>query len=257
MTFQLRDVTCRYPTAPRDALCGVSIDLPGGGVLAVLGLSGSGKTTLLNLLGLLGGSPLTRGDVAFRSASGTYLYRRLGAAAGTRVRRDHFGFVLQSSYLLPHFSCAQNVGVPLALRGASTRDRRRRVRELLERADPSKELLALADRSPREVSGGEKQRMAVLRAIVHDPDVVFADEPFSSLDPRNGAVILSLLRSWQKGALHGTARERTLILVSHHLESAYHFAESFLLLRQGEVVHGAVLTARDLPGGSRSILGLL
>lgn len=239
MTFRLDGVRFRYPGSGRDVLAGVDLTVPAGEVVAVLGLSGSGKTTLLNLLGQLHEGGPSGGVVSYDGHD----YSRLTAPMRSSLRR-RFGFVLQSSYLLPHLSCLRNVEIPLALAGRS--GRREAVLALMRQAG-GEALASRADAKAREVSGGERQRMAVLRAVAHDPDVVFADEPLSSLDPANRKAVLSLLRSWHAGGLAPAPgeRRRTLVLVTHDYGSAFSFADRFVCLRGGSAV---VLTRGRLSG---------
>lgn len=250
--FRLRDLTHRYDGTRRRpgavALDGVSVDLRPG-VTGVLGLSGSGKTTLLNILGLLDNARLTGGQVTYQPTSGKPIdYADLRPRGRAELRQAEFGFVLQSALLLPHLTCRENVAVPLALTGAGRAARLARADELLEAADradpapaggpPRRRLVDLRHARPREVSGGERQRVAVVRAIAHDPRVVFADEPFSNLDPRNTAEILDLFRAWLGGGLgYGNPdRGRTLLLVSHTVATTIRFAAGrCLVVRDGRV----------------------
>jgi len=239
VSFALEAVTYRYPRAPAPALRTVSLTIPAGKTTVLLGPSGSGKSTLLSLLGLLWEGGLDAGRLTYRNGATVRDYAALGHAERARLRLHEFGFVLQSAYLLPHFTCAQNVGLPLALHGCGVREQRERVAALMKRADPEGKLLEVRDRLPGEVAGGQKQRMAVLRAVVHNPRVVFADEPFSNLDPPNARRIVQLLLDWRAGTLHGDATpERTLVLVCHDLEVARRVADHCVLLDQDHAVAG-------------------
>ena len=230
MSFVLRDLSFSY--GDRSIFQHLSADIPDGCRLAVLGPSGIGKTTLLSVLGLLWEPRKARlsGEILFSDRRGDrHSYAALGDEVASRLRRDQFGFALQSSYLLPHFSVAENIGMPLGLQGFSPRMRAERSRRLLRDAD----LEHLWQKLPRDLSGGERQRIAVLRAVVHDPQVVFADEPFSSLDNVNRDYILELLSRWQSGQLVGQERDttkRTLIMVCHDPETAESCAEVILRL---------------------------
>ncbi len=244
--FQLAQVRFSYPSegATKYALDQVSLSIPSGEVTAILGLSGSGKTTLLNLLGLLCGSEQHSGSVDYSRGSDD---RRSDA----ELRRDDFGFVLQSAYMLPHFTCGDNVGMPLRLQGVSLEQIDARVSAILQLADPTGKLAQLKDRRAGDVSGGERQRMAVLRAVVHDPRVLFADEPCSSLDPLNAELIRDLIRRWKRGELLQSNRtDRTLLLVTHDIQSAWDEAENFVVLRNGQTTQPSLLTKSQLTGPS-------
>ena len=131
--------------------------------------------------------------------------------------------------------------MPLALAGVGLADRLRLAARLFDEADASGRLASVKGARPREVSGGERQRVAILRAVAHDPRVVFADEPFSSLDPPNTERVLELLGRWLDGSLHagGPRPGRTLLLVSHSVETAVKFSLGrCLVVRDGRVLRG-------------------
>ncbi|MBI1915586.1 MAG: ATP-binding cassette domain-containing protein [Planctomycetes bacterium] len=237
MSFVLSGVTYSYPRAGQPALRAASLEVPAGKTTVLLGPSGSGKSTLMSLLGLLWEGRLDQGEIRYDNGH-MHDYARLSHVDRARLRLVEFGFVLQSAYLLPHFSCSRNIALPLELNGQPPAAARQRVEALLRRADPSGELFETRDRLPGEVSGGQKQRVAVLRAVAHNPRVVFADEPFSNLDPPNARRIVQLLLDWRSGALNpdDPARERTLVLVCHDLEVARRVADRVALLDQGHTV---------------------
>jgi putative ABC transport system ATP-binding protein len=171
--------------AGRRVLDGVQLRVQPGEYVAIVGESGVGKSTLLNLIAGLdvpdAGEVLLEGrDLA-----------RLDEDARTRLRRARMGFVFQAFHVLPHLTVERNVALPLALNGQADAAARARVRELLE-------AVGLGHRGgslPRELSGGELQRVAVARALAHRPALVLADEPTGNLDPDNAAVILEILRA--------------------------------------------------------------
>lgn len=264
MSFSIANLTFRYPNADEDSLTGVSVRVPAGQTVAVLGPSGCGKSTLLNLLGLLWEQTWPTGRVVFHGhdPAGTprdYDFANLHRRDRAELRSRQFGFVLQSNYVLPHFTCVQNVAMPLALLGWSHTDRHLWASALLRQLDEIGDLAQRADKPGREVSLGQRQRMAVLRAVAHDPQVVFADEPFSNLDSKNADAVVRLLTNWRSGQLHrevaanllqkgglsgelaghlrrwaeGPTRERTLLLVCHHRDRARETADYFLQFDAG------------------------
>jgi putative ABC transport system ATP-binding protein len=176
----------------------ISLDIPRGEFLALQGASGSGKSTLLSLLAGL--DRPTSGEICLDGERLDLLAQKDLA----RVRRDKVGFVFQSFHLVPSLTVLENVQLPLAFRrGGFTH--LAKARELLERVD-------LWDRAhflPGKLSGGEKQRAAIARALINDPAVVFADEPTGNLDSKNGRIVLDLLEE------HTVNAGRTMILVTH------------------------------------------
>jgi putative ABC transport system ATP-binding protein len=195
--LRLSGVTKRF--GGRTVLNKVSLEVPTGEHVAVLGESGIGKSTLLNVIAGL--EPVDAGSIAYDG----FEMAALSDDAATRVRRDHFGFVFQAFHLLPHLNAEQNVALPLLLRGTPAEEMRSRARALLG-------AVGLGGREgamPRELSGGELQRVAIARALVGEPKLVLADEPTGNLDPDNARQVLEILRGQVKK--HGAAG----ILVTH------------------------------------------
>jgi len=172
-------------TPPRRLLAGLDLQVASGELVAVVGESGSGKTTLLNLLALL--ETPTAGSLWL---DGQLLDSR-DADAAARLRRRAFGFVFQAFHILPHLNVGQNVALPLWLLGEAGAVAGERAREALAAVG----LGARHADWPRQLSGGELQRVAVARALVHRPRVVLADEPTGNLDPDNAAQVLRLLQT--------------------------------------------------------------
>jgi putative ABC transport system ATP-binding protein len=203
----------------------VSLDIFTGEFLAITGRSGSGKTTLLNLIAGL--DQPTEGSVVFEGRDLT----TLSEAELVELRRNKIGFVFQSFGLMPLLSAYENVELPLHILGVSWRERRRRAMETLE-------LVGLGPRArhrPYELSGGEQQRVAISRALVAGPDVVFADEPTGELDSNTGMAIANILKDIAK--LRGV----TVIVVSHDL------ALAAMCDRRVELVDGMVDRIEDSP----------
>ena len=188
----------------RPILDGLDLELTAGEYVAIIGESGAGKSTLLNLV-----AGLDRAD-AGRISSGGEDITVLDEDARTRLRRAKVGFVFQAFHILPHLTVAQNVELPLVLLGVEPGERRRRTMQLLA-------AVGLGDRAespPRELSGGELQRVAVARALVHRPALVLADEPTGNLDPDTADTVLRLLAGTIKA--EGAAG----ILVTHSIHAA-------------------------------------
>lgn len=206
------------------ALDGVSIGVAAGETVAILGPSGSGKSTLL--LCLAGILLPDAGVVRYRGRS----LAELGDGARTRLRRDDFGFVFQFGQLVPELTALDNVSLPLRLAGLSRGRAIERARRWLERLD----VASVADHRAGEMSGGQSQRVAVARALVAEPRIVFADEPTGSLDSLNGERVMELLV--------GSARDEgtSVVLVTHEPQVAA-YADREVVLRDGRVVHEAAL----------------
>ncbi len=206
-----------------DVLQGVNLDIPEGDFLALMGPSGSGKTTLLNLMGALDtpteGSSEVAGD-------------RIDKLSGGKLsswRARHVGFVFQLYNLLPVLTAARNVELPLLLTKLGKADRMKRVSVALS-------VVGLAERMhhyPRQLSGGQEQRVGIARAIVTDPTLLLCDEPTGDLDRKSGDEILDLL-----GALNKDYN-KTIVMVTHDPHAANR-AKRTLHLEKGVLVAEAV-----------------
>jgi len=183
---------------------GLDLSLNPGEYLAIMGESGVGKSTLLNLL-----AGLDRPDSGSVVLEGQDL-SALDDDATTLLRRRSIGFVFQAFHVLPYLTVEQNVGLPLELLGVGETERRRRAMEMLAAVG----IGALATRLPRELSGGEVQRIAIGRALIHRPRLVLADEPTGNLDPHSAAQTLALLRDQVK------ANAGAGILITHSRAAA-------------------------------------
>jgi putative ABC transport system ATP-binding protein len=196
----------------------LDLDIRRGEVIALLGRSGSGKSTLLNLLS--GIDLPDRGEVQIDGQTITALDER----ARTGFRRRHIGFVFQFFNLIPTLTVQENLSLPLALNGLDDRSHRERAVSLLQQVD-------LGDRAgsfPERLSGGEQQRLAIIRALVHDPLLLLADEPTGNLDDETGWRVLDLLFALPRQA--GT----TVLLVTHSREIAAR-ADRMLQLEAGRL----------------------
>ncbi len=185
-----------------DVLRGVSVSVPEGETLAILGASGAGKSTLLHMLGALD-----------RPSSGEVFYKgqdvyAMSAAARGQLRASKIGFVFQAFYLLPELDITENVMLAAMARSGSLGDKamRDRARGLLDRVGLGHRM----DHRPLELSGGEQQRVAIVRAVMNEPEVVLADEPTGNLDSKTGGLVLEYLFALTSEKRH------TLVLVTHN-----------------------------------------
>lgn len=207
------------------ALETVTLHIEAGQFVAVAGPSGSGKTTLLNLIGAI--DEPTSGDVRIDGR----LLRELSENQRADLRLRRFGFIFQNFNLVPVLTASENVEFPLLFhRDLGSGDRRRRVLDALERVG----LASRKDRRPGEMSGGERQRVAVARALAAQPSIVLADEPTASLDHETGAAVINLM--------HALNRERgTTFLYATHDPELIGLADRVVRLRDGRVVDEAAV----------------
>ena len=181
-----------------EALKGVDLSVGVGEFVAIVGPSGSGKSTLMNLIGCLD-----------TPSGGTYLLRGKEVAgldknALAKIRNERVGFVFQNFNLLPQITAFENVEMPLMFGGVARKERKDRVRDLLDKVGLSDRM----DHRPTELSGGQMQRVAVARALAMNPDILLADEPTGNLDTSSGGDVMSLMEQlWKQG--------RTLIVITH------------------------------------------
>jgi putative ABC transport system ATP-binding protein len=206
-----------------DVLQGVNVEIERGEFLALMGPSGSGKTTLLNLLGGL--DRPTRGTI---EVDGVQI-DRLPDRSLSKWRARHVGFIFQLYNLLPVLTAERNVELPLLLTKLSRRDRKARVGTALR-------VVGLSDRArhfPRQLSGGQEQRVGIARAIVTDPTLLLCDEPTGDLDRKSGDEILDLLQTLN--GEHG----KTIVMVTHDPHAAER-AGRLVHLEKGELIGAAV-----------------
>lgn len=199
-------------------LKGVDLEVAPRALTAIVGASGAGKSTLLHVLSSL--DPPSEGEVFFE---GEALYGR-GDEELAAFRNRTMGFVFQFHHLLPEFTALENVMMPLWIRGERKSKSRVAARDLLDRLG----LGARMDHRPAELSGGEQQRVAVARALVGGPRVLFADEPTGNLDEENGRKLVDLLVGLHR------EREMAVILVTHNPAVAERFPEK-IRLENGQV----------------------
>jgi putative ABC transport system ATP-binding protein len=227
----LDEITKRYRPESAPVLDRLRLQLPAGEYLAIMGESGSGKSTLLHLI-----AGLDRPD------SGRILFEDTDLAtldddALTRWRRASIGFVFQAFHVLPYLTVLQNVALPLDLLGVRDPQRQQRAQRMLEACG----IAALASSYARDLSGGELQRIAIARALVHGPRLVLADEPTGNLDARSAQQILRLLREQL------CANGANAILITHSVAAA-RTADRILQLEAGQLRPAALpAAAASLP----------
>ena len=226
----LDEITKRYRPEGAAVLDRLRLQLAAGEYLAIMGESGSGKSTLLNLI-----AGLDRPDSGRVLVEGVDL-ATLDDDAVTRWRRASIGFVFQAFHILPYLTVLQNVALPLDLLGVRDRERQQRVLQLLEACD----IAALAPRYARDLSGGELQRIAIARALVHRPRLVLADEPTGNLDARTAQQILRLLREQLQ------MNAASAILITHSVAAA-RTADRILQLQAGQLHAVTAVAAAQSP----------
>jgi putative ABC transport system ATP-binding protein len=202
-----------------DVLKGVNLEIPSGDFLALMGPSGSGKTTLLNLLG-----GLDRPSQGAIEVAGERIDRLSGGRLSS-WRARHIGFVFQLYNLLPVLTAERNVELPLLLTPLGRAERRKHVATALS-------VVGLADRAkhyPRQLSGGQEQRVGIARAIVTDPTLLLCDEPTGDLDRKSGDEILDLLEALNK------QHQKTIVMVTHDPHAAER-ARRVLHLEKGVLI---------------------
>ncbi|MBR5861086.1 MAG: ABC transporter ATP-binding protein [Bacteroidaceae bacterium] len=200
------------------ALQGVDLEVKKGEFVAIMGPSGCGKSTLLNILGLLD-SP----------TEGTYMLdgtdvSHMNEEQRTDLRKGKLGFVFQSFNLIDELNVQENVELPLLYMGTPKKERREKVKEVIER-------VAMTHRTqhfPSQLSGGQQQRVAIARAVISHPQIILADEPTGNLDSKHGREVMELLKQLN-------AEGTTIVMVTHSQHDA-NYADRILRLFDGEVV---------------------
>ena len=200
------------------ALQGVDLEVKKGEFVAIMGPSGCGKSTLLNILGLLD-SP----------TEGTYMLdgtdvSHMNEEQRTDLRKGKLGFVFQSFNLIEELNVQENVELPLLYMGTPKKERREKVKEVIER-------VAMTHRTqhfPSQLSGGQQQRVAIARAVISHPQIILADEPTGNLDSKHGREVMELLKQLN-------AEGTTIVMVTHSQHDA-NYADRILRLFDGEVV---------------------
>ena len=241
--LEARHLTKRYRLGAMtvDALRGVSLSVVAGEFVALMGPSGSGKSTLLQLLGGL--DRPTSGEVELEGKS----ISRLSDDEATRLRRDRTGFVFQSFNLIPLLDVRENVALPFTIAGHDTKggELAERIRDVIALVD----LAGKEHHKPDELSAGEQQRVAVARALVTRPALLFADEPTGNLDYTTGTEILHAL--WRSCV----ERHQTVVLVTHDSKAAA-YADRVLVISDGRIADEIDLGRREVHDATPLIMRL-
>jgi putative ABC transport system ATP-binding protein len=201
------------------ALKGVNLEISKGETVAILGKSGSGKSTLMHLMACL--DRPTDGEILF---DGITLHN-MTAMQAAHFRNKRIGFVFQQFFLQPNLNVLENVCLPLTIRGISKSERIKKAEKALEDV----EMLSKRNSRANELSGGQKQRVCIARAIVTEPEVIFADEPTGNLDSETGEKIIQLLFKLNR------TKGITLILVTHDLELA-NLCQRKIYIKDGQII---------------------
>lgn len=215
--IEIKNITKRFDTL--EVLKGINLTIHPREIVTIVGASGAGKTTLLQIAGTL--EKPTSGSILFDNKRVDNLPDREMA----RFRNANIGFVFQFHQLLPEFTALENVMIPALINGKSNKESEKRAKELLS-------FLGLTDREkhkPAQLSGGEKQRVAVARALVNNPAVILADEPSGSLDMRNKAELHKLFFDLRQEFGH------TFVIVTHD-ESLANLSDRTIRLQDGVVI---------------------
>lgn len=211
--------TTHFGSAKVQALSNMNFSVEEGEYVAVMGESGSGKTTMLNILASL--DRPTGGEVLLNGRNLTTIREKELSA----FRRDNLGFVFQDFNLLDNFSLKDNILLPLVLQGKSVVQMEQLIEPIAKRLG----ILELLAKYPYEVSGGQKQRTAVARAIITNPQLILADEPTGALDSRATEGLLNVFREINRDG-------QTILMVTHSTDAASH-ADRVLFIKDGEVFH--------------------
>mgnify|MGYP000243578716 CR=1 FL=1 len=219
MFIEIKDIKKHYGEGESrmEVLNGVNIEIEKGEICVLLGPSGSGKSTLLNILGGLD-----------KISQGTYFYNDINVGAMNnkelnRFRKEHISFIFQNYALMNFYTVYENTEVPLIARGIRKKERK----SMVEKALTDVGIIDLAKKTPSEISGGEKQRCAIARALVADNDIILADEPTGSLDKTNGKNIMDIFDKLKE-------QHKTIILVTHD-EFISGYADRIVRIEDGEI----------------------
>ena len=201
-----------------EAVRGVNLTVNKADFIAIMGPSGSGKSTLMNLIGCL--DLPTKGKILLKGKD----ISKLKESQLASIRGKTIGFVFQAYNLLPSLTAIENIEIAMIFQGINSKERKKRAIQLLEQVG----LKHRMNHYPRELSGGEQQRIAIARALANNPEIIIADEPTGNLDSKRGIEIMQLLRKLNK-------EKKTTIIVVTHDPSIARFADKIMLIRDGKI----------------------
>lgn len=239
LCFEIHKLKQAYPGSNSTPVLDIDrLTIYQGEITAVLGYSAAGKSTLLNTLGLLDElsdcdepqeGEASSGVVYHHPSGDQFHYSRIGRRIKRHLRKRSFGFIFQNHYLTSHLNVRANVMLPLLLKGAHVHEET--LVDWLHKGGFRSKERDYSRCLPFSLSGGQSLRVSVLRALVHSPRVLFADEPTGSLDPVTGDSIMGLIDDW-----HQSDSANTTVLVTHNFHQAWKYAQRFLIMRAGRVV---------------------
>lgn len=219
--IDIRNVTKVYKVGSVEvnALRGVSLKIEQGEICCIVGRSGSGKSTLLNVMAGL--EPVTSGEIVIANKH----MERMTQSELIVFRQKHVGFIFQSFNLLPYYTAVENVAFPLSFRGVLPNKRNKLAREMLKEVG----LESHMNHKPTQMSGGQQQRVGIARALVTNPDIVFADEPTGNLDSRTSDEVMHMIVDTLR------KHNRTLVMVTHDPNMA-EYADRVIHLLDGRII---------------------
>ena len=219
--IDIRNVTKVYKVGSVEvnALRGVSLKIEQGEICCIVGRSGSGKSTLLNVMAGL--EPVTSGEIVIANKH----MERMTQSELIVFRQKHVGFIFQSFNLLPYYTAVENVAFPLSFRGVLPNKRNKLAREMLKEVG----LESHMNHKPTQMSGGQQQRVGIARALVTNPDIVFADEPTGNLDSSTSDEVMHMIVDTLR------KHNRTLVMVTHDPNMA-EYADKVIHLLDGRII---------------------
>lgn len=223
IVFDLKNVKCSY-NGNKPVLEVDSLQIARGKMTILLGVSGAGKSTLLETLGLMNNTILPGSEIVFHSKNEDFIFNNIWQKSEnvlSAIRNDHFSFIFQNTNLMPNFTAYENVAVTQLLQGASMQKSMDKVRHYMDLMGLSEVSLL---KKTYELAGGQKQRLAFVRAITPEFDVLFADEPTGNLDRKNAREVMNLLKT------EVTGKNKSAIIVTHDIVLAEEFADQIIII---------------------------